>query len=204
MTTAQHPRGSRPAARCSIVARRRGGSAHAPPRREDPQPLRQPGARCSCSSSARSWHPRPRPARISPVAERDRPRRAAHAPCVAALLASPPCASPSPPASPAVAEPRSAPTAPGFLARPVARLHLPGRLDRLVVHRRGRDLRRAQQRRLVRFRLFPRHRLPRRRRPQEAPTWTRGSIRSSTGRRPIAAASSDGRRTTQRQFRRAE
>ena len=51
-----------------------------------------------------------------------------------------------------------------LLARPVARLHLPGRVDRLAVRRQGRDLRRAQQRRLVRFRLFPRHRRVRRRR----------------------------------------
>ena len=49
-------------------------------------------------------------------------------------------------------------------ARPVARLHLPGRLGRVAVRPQRRDLRRAQQRRLVRFRLFPRHRRVRRRR----------------------------------------
>ena len=52
--------------------------------------------------------------------------------------------------------------------RPVARLHLPGRLDRLAVHAQRRDLRGAQQRRLVRFRLFPRHRRVRGRRAQDA------------------------------------
>ena len=51
-------------------------------------------------------------------------------------------------------------------ARPVARLHLPGRLAGVAVRAERRDLRRAQQRRLVRLRLFPRHRRVRRRRPQ--------------------------------------
>src|SRR5204863_6741643 len=51
--------------------------------------------------------------------------------------------------------------------RPVARLHLPGRLAGLAVRSERRDLRRAQQRRLVRFRLFPRNRRVRRRREEE-------------------------------------
>ena len=70
--------------------------------------------------------------------------------------------------------------APGFLARPVARPHLPARLAGVLVRVEHRDLRRAQQRRLVRFRLFPRHRRVRRRREED-------HVNARSSPRPVAA-----------------
>ena len=62
---------------------------------------------------------------------------------------------------------RSSPAAPGFLLGVWHGFIFPVAWIVSLVHRRRRGLRRAQQRRLVRFRLFPRHRLLRRRRPQD-------------------------------------
>ncbi len=108
-------------------------------------------------------HPRARRPRLSPE-----PGRARHDEGARAMNAARPPRLPHATACAATqAADAVAPHAPGFLARPVARPHLPGRLGRVAVRAQRRDLRRAQQRRLVRFRLFPRHRRVRRRRPQD-------------------------------------
>ena len=119
-------------------------------------------ARCCCSSSARSW----RSTHSACIEYRPSARRARGDEGARAMIALhlPACLTTACAATQAAGA--VAPGAPGFLARPVARLHLPGRLAGVAVRAQRRDLRRAQQRRLVRLRLFPRHRRVRRRRPQ--------------------------------------